>query len=1366
MPSDLTFTAEFWSLDRPAAQLSDIDFSSPADYSGTRSKIQKSNATNAFWDGGSEDHFAARYTADLTIEKSGNYTFYVTADNKSMLSLAGHTILEDTGDDSDNKRDQLAVKVYLEAGTYPLELIYFERSGPQTLMLDWKGPDTGHERLQLSANDAPSTQEDPDVPLNAAGFAVAYFAMTSALGGLADVDFDGTPAATGVVGELDISHQDGRFWEGGKSNFFGASYNAALKIEEAGTYTFFLTSDGSSSLGIDGDTLILQEGPHRVRTEKITVNLDAGVHDLEVLYADWKHRSSLQLEWRGPDTDGERVVLDGKSVTPAVAPPPDQDFEGFTAEFWLADDDVNELSDIDWDSTPYAIGERAALDISLTTDPFWDNGPKDYFAARYTTTLTIDEAGSYTFFLTSDDGSSMSIGGVEVIDNDGLHPERTEKVSVELTEGSHEIEVLYFERKGEQVLELDWRGPDTDGERELLAGDMLGSGPADQEPPDTGGGNDGGNDGGGSGDDDDDGGHGGGDDDDDHGHDASIDGYDGPIPPTTAKQIDNFIAAVIADGEDMMHDHGDSMMVEHMQVLDLVPRDGASHIAIANGDWTDPDTWANGDVPGAGDTVLIPKGITVDYDAKSNASLFTVRVDGKLDFATDKNTKMVVDTMVVSSTGKLEIGTEANPLDAKYTADIQFADNGNIDTDWDPGLFSRGLISLGDVAIHGAEKDAFLTVGADPMKGDTSITLSERPDGWEVGDTIVLTGTNQQGWGFENGKKKFFESEDEEVTITAINGKTITLDQPLKYDHDAPGDHAAYVSNMTRNVTFSSEGGDDLPVHQRGHTMFMHSNDVDVRHAGFVDLGRTDKSEAAFDPEDLGNLKYDDNLQGRYSVHFHRTGTEDLENPAIAVGNVVDGNPGWGFVHHSSHAEFTDNVAFDVFGAAFAAEEGDETGIWLRNMAIKTEGIGWGEWNAKEGPDVERDDLGRTGDGFFFASRAVEAAENVAANTTHGFVYMSRGTDGEPLSSSIEHPEIAYGEETIGANDVPIAGFRDNESFGNHIGLMVIKGNPSQNHDTRSVLEGFTAWEARQGANFSYTGHYTLIDFDVTGTRDQENDAGLVVGTNTFDLVANGFVAEGYEIGVDFSGNKSLFSNGGDFDNIIIDPVFIDVDKNYEGRESNRHIILDSDDLKDGRLSFDYDGKTVLKSSEDLWFAGDKTDSIGTNDRQFDGDRQGIRANSVDEYLAGEGYYTLPDGTPVIVVEDLVADRATGDLLKLAHIIELDMPKALDDAKYNGVINPGGQGPNTKNDSASVAVDGEIYLDVLKNDSDPDGGDIWVDGFTDPYSGDVFLQDDGTLLYRPNRGFEGTDNFEYWARDEEGNFEKATVTITVDDSLL
>jgi hypothetical protein len=624
----------------------------------------------------------------------------------------------------------------------------------------------------------------------------------------------------------------------------------------------------------------------------------------------------------------------------------------------------------------------------------------------------------------------------------------------------------------------------------------------------------------------------------------------------------------------------------------------------------------------------------------------------------------------------------------------------------------------------------------------------------------------------------YHESQDEEVVITAINGDKITIDRALVHDHDAPrADLAAYVANTSRNITIASEGGEDTPVHQRGHVMLMHSDAIDVRYAAFDDLGRTDKSEDAFDVGTLSSVTADSNIKGRYSLHIHRTGSESMDDPSIVMGNSVSGSPGWGFVQHSGNANFVDNVAFDVFGAAFAAEDGDETGMWLGNIAIRTEGVGYGSWSVKEAADIARHDNGRTGEGFFFAGRLVEAAENVAANTTHGYVWMHRSAPAGVDADTTDHPEMGYGDDSLRVEQTPIQGFHDNEAFGTEVGLIVVKSGPEQGHDVRSVLDGFLNWETGEGASISYTAHYTLKDFDLIGAERNTapgTGTGLVISTNAFDIVVNGLTIDNFYTGVNLSGGFTFTVRNSDVSNILIDVKMTDVVKQYEGFNSAQHQILSESQLTAGRLNFLMTGDKIISAGETVYLNGTKTDSIGTHDRQFAGDQQALTFyDNISKMIAEDGYYTTSDGRKVLLVEDYVADRATGELLKFAHVFVIDMTNdelannwAINHwggAKSNGAITLGGQAPITANDRAGVNEGTDLYLNVLANDRDPEGHALMVDGFTDAQHGDVYQGDDGRLMYRPNEGFHGTDTFSYWATDGSGNFTKALVTVDVWD---
>ncbi|WP_324752397.1 PA14 domain-containing protein [Roseovarius sp. Pro17] len=1355
----MSLFASYFNIAGRVSRLSQIDFGATPTATGMVEQLDTIRERGSFWEGGNSDNFAMLTTGNLNVKEAGTYTLYLTSDDGSALYIDGEPVIDNDGLHGTTTQ---RVKLDLSAGAHEIEVRYFEARGAATLALEWAGPDSNGERVTISGDS------------------------------LSHGEHDGGDDGQGNQGSDDDTTG------GGDQGDQGSGDDDTAGDQDQG-------DQGSGDDDTAGDQ---DQG-------------DQGSDD--------------------DDTTGDG----GTSGT----------MQGLASAYFALPSGVSRLSQIDFGATPTATGMVEQLDTIRERGSFWEGGASDNFAMLTTGNLNVKEAGTYTLYLTSDDGSALYIDGEAVVDNDGLHGTTTQRVKVDLSAGAHEIEVRYFEARGAATLALDWAGPDSNGERVTISGDSLshgghdagddgqgnqgsdddttgggdqgdqGSGDDDttghgdhddqgSDDDDTTGGGDQGDQGSGdddttgdgdqgdqgsgdddttgggdqgdqgSGDDDttgdgDQGDQGSGDDDttgggDHGGHGGYSDNY---VPtPTNSSEVEAYVAAIRAleDGHSHSDDSGKAM--EHMSVLDLVPRSEASNIAINNGDWFDSATWYQGQIPEEGATVLIPEGISVIYDGQSDESLFTVRVDGELSFATDVDTRMEIDTMVVSPSGRLEIGTEENPIQAGVNAEIVIANNGDINTDWDPMLLSRGVVSHGAAEIHGAEKTGFLKVSDAPMAGDTQINLAEAAEGWQVGDTLVLTGTHKQGWTWDSGQGRpvYQETEDEEVVITQINGTTVTIDRPLEHDHDTPRDDlSAYVANTSRNITFSSEDGEDTAVHHRGHVMFMHSDDVDVRYAAFDDLGRTDKSFAAADVETFNSVDSDTNVKGRYAFHFHKTGTENLDDPALAIGNAVNGSPGWGFVHHSSNANFVDNVAFDVFGAAFAAEDGDETGIWSNNMAISSQGAWVGR---KDVEDVARHDNGRTGDGFFFAGRLVEASDNVAANTTNGYVWMHRSAPTNPSVDNLEQSELAYGADTVNTANTVIQGFHDNEAFGTRFGLVVIKSNPHQNHDVRSIFDGFTNWETSNGVSIEYTSHYTFLDLDLLGTNNPNAVAdaqkAFSLSGNTFDVAVNGATIEGFRTGFDLSQDTFHFgTNGQDYGDHLIDISMRDVGQEYDGFNPARHTILSSDQLTEGRLDFALAGDARISEGEDLYLNGIKTDSIGSRDRQFEGDTQVLKWNyHIAPLIEQEGYYKTADGTNVLLVEDFVSDRATGELHKMSHVITLDIS---DDrlqsgsigGQFNGYIEFDNQSADTSDDFARTSAGEDILIDVLANDSHSLGDDLRVDGLSGVPHGSVFLQDDGQLLYRPDPNFTGTDTFQYWAADEDGDFTQGTVTVEVWDDL-
>ncbi len=84
----------------------------------------------------------------------------------------------------------------------------------------------------------------------------------------------------------------------------------------------------------------------------------------------------------------------------------------------------------------------------------------DHFAFRYRAHLQVPRDGHYYFFLISDDGSRLNINNQTVVNNEGSSGLHWKLGGVQLTAGSQEIELQYFEKTGRERLYLFWRGPD------------------------------------------------------------------------------------------------------------------------------------------------------------------------------------------------------------------------------------------------------------------------------------------------------------------------------------------------------------------------------------------------------------------------------------------------------------------------------------------------------------------------------------------------------------------------------------------------------------------------------------------------------------------------------------------------------------------------------------------------------------------------------------------------------------------------------------------------------------------------------------------------------------------------------------------
>jgi hypothetical protein len=579
---------------------------------------------------------------------------------------------------------------------------------------------------------------------------------------------------------------------------------------------------------------------------------------------------------------------------------------------------------------------------------------------------------------------------------------------------------------------------------------------------------------------------------------------------------------------------GHPMVAQHL--MNLLPSGEAERTAVASGPWSDPATWGgatDADLPRPGDDVLIPAGIAVTYDVFDDGDRLGpdttrvryLRVDGELRWATDRSTRLYVDTLYNAPDAFISIGTEADPLPAAHSAEIVFIADTSLTPANDPRQVGRGFVPHGPHRVVGADKTDFAALAGDALAGDTTLTLAQDPSGWELGDRLVLGGTSFNPNGSNEDNSRF---RDEVLIITSINGSTIGFvnEDPnhtaLRWDHARPDgvhfdpeDLTLYVANLTRNITFRSEldpASPDTPSPtdrqdlRRGHVMVMHEHDSIIRNAAFVELGRNNKNHFADDPISNvdGSPAGGTNTRGRYPVHHHRNLPQnyqpvDFSNcpPAEVTGCVVEGSPGWGFVHHDSYSVFADNVAFDVLGSAFVQESGNEIGLWQNNISIKTTGDDDPDLTVEPFGDgykrVTNFDFGFNGEAYWVQGASqVRMIDNIAISAAGGGIDMFSDVDGnsnrdrefipvEHLPADRQHIVTEDGRITV--NRVPtrtISGFEVyNADFGfvswNHmrnqgsnIGFVCpCDGNV---HREYGLIEGFKFWNIYgQGVHLQYS---------------------------------------------------------------------------------------------------------------------------------------------------------------------------------------------------------------------------------------------------------------------------------------------------------
>ena len=87
--------------------------------------------------------------------------------------------------------------------------------------------------------------------------------------------------------------------------------------------------------------------------------------------------------------------------------------------------------------------------------------------------------------------------------------------------------------------------------------------------------------------------------------------------------------------------------------------------------------------------------------------------------------------------------------------------------------------------------------------------------------------------------------------------------------------------------------------------------------------------------------------------------------------------------------------------------------------------------------------------------------------------------------------------------------------------------------------------------------------------------------------------------------------------------------------------------------------------------------------------------------------------------------------------------------------------PSAEDDEAGTAEDQRVVIDVLANDTDPDGDSLRVESVSAPAHGMARVASRGGVAYTPDADYHGLDRFTYVVADGHGETAAAAVEVTV-----
>jgi hypothetical protein len=263
--------------------------------------------------------FAARWSGSIVVLTSGSYTFSLTSDDGSRLSISSALIADNDGD---HALKTVEGKKEMAEGAQLILLEYFNRLSDPCMAFKYKGADTFDKLIVvpdhvLKAPDNPATREFDSHVDEGIAEEIFYFDQKDANPDLSGRLPDLTRKVSAVSYDYGegASYQPGRLWPGlTKATNFAARWSMRVYFQKPGEYHFSLSSADGSMLYLDHERIVDNGGLHALDTVEGSKTITSkGVHRVRVEYFSKDNDAACTLKYKGEDT-GDAWALMAKDT--------------------------------------------------------------------------------------------------------------------------------------------------------------------------------------------------------------------------------------------------------------------------------------------------------------------------------------------------------------------------------------------------------------------------------------------------------------------------------------------------------------------------------------------------------------------------------------------------------------------------------------------------------------------------------------------------------------------------------------------------------------------------------------------------------------------------------------------------------------------------------------------------------------------------------------------------------------------------------------------------------------------------------------------------------------------------------------------